>query len=96
MLPGMSYPSSPQVVMGSRTLMIALAPLEQSGLSGRLPNVPPGAAVWVATSQAAGLAAASLAAYAPSGTPLPPWEPAHCVHGIPGFAAATTNSSPGR
>ena len=34
----MTYPDSPQVVVGTRTLMIALAELEQSTQAGRLPG----------------------------------------------------------
>lgn len=38
---GMTYPATAQVVVGTRTLMIALAAgLEQSTQSGRLPEVP--------------------------------------------------------
>jgi hypothetical protein len=90
----MTYPDSPQVVVGTRTLMIALVELEQSGWAGRLPEVKAGQPFWARTSQAAELVAAGLAAYAPAGTQLPPPEPPYTAHGIPGFARATTNSSP--
>ena len=34
----MTYPDSPQVAVGTRTLMIALTELEQSSQAGRLPG----------------------------------------------------------
>ena len=90
----MTYPSTPQVVVGLRTLLVALVELEQSGWAGRLPEVMPGSALWARTDQAAELAAAGLAAYAPATTPLPPWEPSHTAHQTPGVGAATSNCTP--
>jgi hypothetical protein len=42
----MTYPDSPQVVVGTRTLMIALTELEQSPQAGRLPEVAAGLAAY--------------------------------------------------
>jgi hypothetical protein len=92
----MTSPASAQVTSGDRVLMIATVPLGFSDQSGALPGVQAGAAFWYRADRAGGLVTGGQASYAPSGTTLPPWEPAHCVHGVPGFAAGTTNSSPGR
>ena len=89
----MTYPDSPQVVSGTRTLLVALAELEQSTWSGRLPNVAPGSPFWSRSDRAAGLVQAGLAAYAPAGTQLRP-EPPLTVGQVPGFAAGTSNASP--
>jgi hypothetical protein len=89
----MTYPDSPQVV-GTRTLMVALVELEQSGWAGRLPEVAASQPLWVRTDQAAELVAAGLAAYAPATTPLPPWELSHTAHQTPGVGAATSNCTP--
>jgi hypothetical protein len=86
----MAYPDSPQVVVGTRTLLVALVELEQSGWAGRLPEVTAGNPFWARTDQAAELVAAGLGAYAPSGTQLRP-EPPLTAHGSPGFGAATSN-----
>ena len=90
----MTYPDSPQVVSGTRTLLVALVELEQSGWAGRLPEVMAGQPLWARTDQAAELVAAGLAAYAPAAPPLPPWEPSHTAHQTPGVGAATSNCSP--
>ena len=87
----MANPDSPQVVVGLRSLMIALVELEQSGWAGCLPEVMPGSAFWVRTDQAAELVAAGLAAYAPSGTQLRP-EPPWTVSMTPGLARGTSNA----
>ncbi|MFI5079502.1 MAG: hypothetical protein ACHQCE_00390 [Streptosporangiales bacterium] len=90
----MTYPATAQVVVGTRTLMIALAAeLEQSTQSGRLPEVLAGQPFWARTDQAAELVAAGLAAYAPTGTQLRP-EPPWTAHQVPGFARGTSNASP--
>jgi hypothetical protein len=89
----MTYPSSPQIVAGTRTLMIALQVLEQQSPSDRLPNVAPLAAFWAKTSEAAELVSGGLAAYAPLGTTLPAAEPPHTVNQVPGFGAGTSNCS---
>lgn len=89
----MTYPDSPQVVVGQRTLMIALVELEQSAWSGRLPDVAPGSPFWSRSDRAAGLVSAGLAAYAPAGTPQPPAEPPFTVTQSPGFARGTSNAS---
>jgi hypothetical protein len=83
---------SPAVVVGTRTLMIALVTLEQQTRSARLPNVAPTQPFWARTDQAAGLVAAGLAAYAPSGTQLRA-EPVLTVSEVPGLAAGTSNAS---
>jgi hypothetical protein len=90
-----AYPGSPAIVSGTQVLMIALTELEQSSLSGRLPNVPPGSACWVRSVDAPGLQAGGLAAYAPAGTAQPPAEPPWTAGKIPGFGRGTSNSSPG-
>jgi hypothetical protein len=74
-------------------LMIAQARLQQSDQSGRLPDVPAGAAFWARSADAAGLVAGGLAAYAPPGTQLRA-EPPRTVNQIPGFAVGTSNASP--
>ena len=89
----MTYPDSPQVVVGTRTLLIALVELEQSTQAGRLPEVQAGEVFWARTDQAAELVAAGLAACAPAGTQCRP-EPPFTVAMTPGFARATSNSSP--
>jgi hypothetical protein len=89
----MTYPDSPQVVVGQRTLMIALRELEQSARSGRLPEVLAGQPFWARAADAAWLVAAGLAAYAPAGTQLRP-EPPYTVSEVPGFARGTSNASP--
>ena len=73
--PFATRPDTPQVVTGTRTLMIALVELEQSTRAGRLPNVAPESPLWVRSADGAGLAAAPLAAYAPAGTQLCPEPP---------------------
>lgn len=89
----MTYPDSPQVTVGTRTLMIALRELEQSTRSGRLPEVATGEAFWARTDQAADLVAAGLAAHTPARTQLRP-EPPFTVSDVPGFARGTSNASP--
>jgi hypothetical protein len=89
----MAYPDSPEVVVGTRTLLIALRELEQSTRSGRLPEVRAGHPFWARSKDAAGLVAAGLAAYAPAGTQLRP-EPPYTVSEVPGLAAGTSNASP--
>ena len=89
----MTYPDSPQVAVGTRTLLVALMELEQAGWAGRLPEVQAGSPFWARTDQSAELVAGGLAAYAPSGTQLRP-EPPHTAHGTPGVAAGTSNASP--
>jgi hypothetical protein len=89
----MTYPDSAQVVVGTRTLLVALVELEQSSQAGRLPEVQAGEVFWACTDQAAELVAASLAAYAPSSAqnrPEAPWT----AHQVPGFARGTSNASP--
>jgi hypothetical protein len=49
---------------------------------------------WSDSREAPGLIAAGQAEIAPPDTVAPPPEPAHTVHGIPGFGAGTSNSSP--
>jgi len=75
--------------------MISLQPLSQSSWAGQLTPVAEGAAFWALTRDAPGLVADGQAVYAPPGTVAPPVEPAHTVHGQPGFGAGTSNSSPG-
>jgi hypothetical protein len=41
----MTYPDSAQVVVGTRTLLVALVELEQSSQAGRLPEVQAGRSV---------------------------------------------------
>ena len=89
----MAYPATAQVVVGTRTLMIALVELERSTQAGRLPEVLAGEAFWARTDQAAELVGAGLAAYAPSGTQLRP-EPPWTVSMTPGLARGTSNASP--
>jgi hypothetical protein len=89
----MTYPVSPQVVAGTRTLMIALQVLEQQGLSTRLPDVQAGQPLWCRSADAATLVSGGLAAYAPAGTTLRP-EPPFTVAQTPGFGAGTTNATP--
>jgi hypothetical protein len=75
-------------------LMIALVDgLNRSAWSGRLPNVNTGEAFWAPARNAVSLVAAGQAEYAPDGTVAPPPEPPNTVHGTPGFAAGTSNSS---
>jgi hypothetical protein len=88
----MTYPDSPQIVTGTRTMLIALVTLEQSTRAGRLPDVAPGSPFWARTDQAVGLVAGGLAAYAPAGTQLRP-EPPGTVSSTPGLGAATSNCS---
>jgi hypothetical protein len=93
----MTYPDSPQVVVGTRTLMIALTELEQAGWGGRLPEVAAGQPFWAWSDewsdQAAELVAAGLAAYAPADTSQPRAEPPWTAHGTSGFARGTSNAS---
>ena len=91
----MTFPSAPQITNagGDRTLMIALMQLNRQNQSGALPPVPDGAAFWASTSQAAILVQAGQAAYAPADTPQPHMDPPKTVHGQPGYATGTTNSS---
>lgn len=74
-------------------LMIALTDLSQSSWAGRLPNVGANEAFWASARDAVSLVAAGQAEYAPPDTVAPPPEPAWTVHGSPGFAAGTSNSS---
>ena len=87
----MTSPSH-QVVVGTRTLMIALVQLEQQTRSLRLPDVAPGSPCWARTDRAAGLVQAGLPAFALTGTQLRP-EPPYKVSEVPGFAAGTSNAS---
>ena len=89
----MTYPDSPQVVVGTRTLLVAMVELKQSTQSGRLPEVAAGQPFWAVTRDTAGLVAAGLAAYAPTGTQLRP-EPPFTVNQVPGLARGTSNPSP--
>jgi hypothetical protein len=50
----MAYPDSPQVVVGTRTLLVALVELEQSTQAGRSSEVQAGSPFWAATRDAAG------------------------------------------
>jgi hypothetical protein len=74
--------------------MIALTDLSRSSWAGRLPNVHLNDPFWASARDAVSLVAAGQAEYAPDGTVAPPPEPAHTVHGTPGFGAGTSNSSP--
>jgi hypothetical protein len=87
----MTYPDSPQEVVGTRTLLVALTEREQSTQSGRLPEVQAGEVFWARTDQAAELVASGLPAYAPSGTQLRP-EPPWTVSMTPGVARGTSNA----
>jgi hypothetical protein len=58
----MTYPDSPQEVVGTRTLLVALTEREQSTQSGRLPEVQAGEVFWARTDQAAELVASGLRA----------------------------------
>jgi hypothetical protein len=72
----MTYPDSPQVVVGTRTLLVALVELEKQGWVGCLPEVAASQPFWARSDEAAELVAANLAVYAPAGTQLraePPW-----------------------
>jgi hypothetical protein len=80
----MTYPDSPQVTAGTRTLMIAAVTLPMQALSGALPAVPAGSAFWYRADRAAGLVSSGQAHYAPAGTDLPPAEPPWTVKGVPG------------
>jgi hypothetical protein len=91
---GMAYPDGPPVTSGNRTLMIAAMPLGFYDQSGALPPVAQGAAFWYRSDRAGELVADGQATCAPAGTPLPRWEPSNTVHGVPGFAAGTSNASP--
>jgi hypothetical protein len=73
--------------------MIALQVLNRQNQSGSMSPVPDGAAFWAQTKQAAILVQAGQAAYAPTGTPEPHMDPPKTVHGQPGYATGTTNSS---
>lgn len=76
-------------------LMIALTDdLTRSSWAGRMPDVHTGDAFWASARDAVWLVADGFAEYAPDGTIAPPPEPAHTVHGTPGFGAGTSNSSP--
>lgn len=86
----MGFPLAP----GPNRLMIALTDLSRSSWAGRLPNANTGDAFWASARDAVSLVAAGQAEYAPDGTVAPPPEPAHTVHGTPGFGAGTSNSSP--
>ena len=74
-------------------LMVSVVPLSQQSWAGQLPPVPAGQPFWASSRDVPGLVAASLAAYAPSGTTAPPVEPAYTARGTPGFAAGTSNST---
>jgi hypothetical protein len=90
----MTYPASPQIVVGTRTLMIAQRRLRQDTISQRLADVQPGQPFYARTDRAAGLVEANLAAYAPTGTPPPPPpEPPWTVSGTVGAAFGTSNAS---
>jgi hypothetical protein len=90
----MTYPDTPQVIAGSRTLMIAAVPLGMQGLSGPLPGVPAGAAFWYRPDRAGDLVSGSQAHYALAGTALPRAEPPFTTHGTLGFARGSSNASP--
>ena len=85
----MGFPLPPNVPV----LMIALRPLAQQSWAGPLPDVADGDPFWASSLDAPGLAAAGFAEYAPAGTVAPLAEPAWTVRGVPGFGAATSNSS---
>jgi hypothetical protein len=74
-------------------LMVSVVPLSQQSWAGQLPPVPAGQPFWASSRDVPGLVAASLAAYAPTGTTAPPVEPPYTARGTPGFAAGTSNSS---
>lgn len=85
----MGFPLQP----ATPVLMRALQPLTKSAWSGRLPDIAVGDAFWSNTREAPALITAGQAEYAPPGTVAPPAEPRYTVHGSPGFAAGTSNSS---
>ena len=87
----MTYPDSPQEVVGTRTLLVALTEREQSTQPDRLPEVQAGEVSWARTDQAAELVASGLPAYAPSGAQLRP-EPPWTVSMTPGVARGTFNA----
>jgi len=74
-------------------LMVSLQPLTQQCWAGKLPNISAGEPFWASSRDVPGLIATGQAAYAPAGTIAPPVEPPDTVHGTPGFAAGTSNSS---
>ena len=90
----MGFPVGPY----TQVLMISLSddpPLAQWGWSGMIvKSIPVGQAFWASSRDVPGLLAAEQAEIAPEGTIAPPPEPAHTVHGSPGFGAGTSNSSP--
>jgi hypothetical protein len=85
----MSFPVGPWLPV----LMIAQTGLSQQSWAGELPPIASGQTFWASSRDVPGLVAASLAAYAPTGTTAPPVEPAYTARGTPGFAAGTSNSS---
>lgn len=85
----MGFPLQPPTPV----LMVALQPLTKSSWAGRLPNIAIGDAFWSNSREAPALVAAGQAEIAPEGTVAPPVEPPYTVHGSPGFAAGTSNSS---
>jgi hypothetical protein len=78
----------------TRVLLVALQPLTRWTWAGRTPNVATGDPFWSDSREAPGLIAAGQAEIAPPDTVAPPPEPPHTAHGIPGFGAGTSNSSP--
>lgn len=86
----MGFPLQPPTPV----LLLALQPLSRSSWAGRLPNLATGDPFWSDSREAPGLIAAGQAEIAPPNTVAPHPEPAHTVHGTPGFGAGTSNSSP--
>jgi len=90
---GASYPGSPQIVAGDRTLLVAVTQIGLEDQAERFGSISPGTPFWVRSRRAAQIVSSGRAAYAPASTPLPPAEPPWTVRGQPGFARGTTNAS---
>ena len=85
----MAFPLPPNIP----ALMIALQPLSRASWAGQLSPVAIGQPFWAEGRIVASLIANGQAELAPPGTVAPPAEPRFTVHGSPGFAAGTSNSS---
>jgi hypothetical protein len=85
----MGFPLTPEPPQ----LLIALKPLSQASWAGRLPAVGIGGAFWAEARSVPYLIADGYAEIAPPDTVAPPVEPAHTVHGSPGFGAGTSSVS---
>lgn len=83
-------------IPGTPVAMVALTTLRQECWAGRRPDVHSGQPFWARTDDSVWLQGTGMARLWQNGDPvMPPWEPPHTAHQLPGIAAGASNGSPG-